>query len=418
MKKLIVSLFFACMTIGYAYAENTDVSTIDNVVYITPCTVFPGTQTTLSIQMKNTAEIRSFQFDLYLPDGVSVVKSAKGKIQGALNPDRLPEEDEHTLTFSEQPDGAIRFLSGSEFAETFTGTDGVIATLKINVAADVVAGDYPVYIRNIVLSENDIANHYDTELVESTITVGGPAETRVVFDETSTSMLVNIEPATNADVRVKRTIKANEWSTLVLPFAVTKAQLEQAFGEGVNVDLADFTSWSSKKDADGNTVGITVVFTTITDVAANHPCIIKTNANVTEFTLDGVNIEELEEEPTVQVDDKAYLYGTYVAGTTVPKNKLFLNGNQFWYSMGQTKMKAMRAYFDFYDVLTSVEDGGAAKIRFQFENNNATAIQTIAANAEDNVIYSINGVRMGTADKLKALPKGLYIVNGKKVIIK
>ena len=424
MKKLIVSLFFACMTIGYAYAENTDVSTIDNVVYITPCTVFPGTQTTLSIQMKNTAEIRSFQFDLYLPDGVSVVKSAKGKIQGALNPDRLPEEDEHTLTFSEQPDGAIRFLSGSEFAETFTGTDGVIATLKINVAADVVAGDYPVYIRNIVLSENDIANHYDTELVESTITVGGPAETRIVFDETSTSLPTLPTPATNVDVRVKRTIKANEWSTICLPFAMSEGQVQAAFGG--DVQLADFTGTDPVFD-DKDVAGINVNFSSVVAIEANHPYIIKVSSPVTEFTADGVDIIADEENACVEFDNGktgsrrvvySGFYGTYHAETVLDEFTLFLNDNKFWYSAGGTRMKAFRAFFDFLDILTSVKEGGEAKIRFQFENSNATAIQTIAANAEDNVIYSINGVRMGTADKLKALPKGLYIVNGKKVIIK
>lgn len=127
MKKVIISLILAVITYCYANAGNTDVNTIDNVVYITPFTVSSGVQTSLSVRMKNTAQIRSFQFDLYLPEGISAVKSSKGRIQGSLNQERLPEEDQHLLTFSEQPDGAIRFLCGSEYDEKFIGNDGEIA---------------------------------------------------------------------------------------------------------------------------------------------------------------------------------------------------------------------------------------------------------------------------------------------------
>lgn len=412
MKKIIVSLFLACMTISYAYAKNTDVSTIDNVVYITPCTVSSGTQTTLSVQMKNTALIRSFQFDLYLPDGISVVKSAQGRIRGELNAARLPEDDEHELTFSEQPDGAIRFLCGSQYEETFTGTDGVIATLQINVAADVVAGDYPVYIRNIVLSENDIANHYDTELVESTITVGGPAETRIVFDETSTSLPTLPTPATNVDVRVKRTIKANEWSTICLPFAMTGTQVKGAFGE--DVQLAELKSW---EEVDDDVIEVT--FSDVAAIEANTPYVLKVSKEITEFTVDGVDVDP-EDEPAVTMGKMSRgTFGSFT-GSYVPvlidEECLFLSDNKFWYSTGKTRMKGYRAYFYFQTVL-SVYSGGEAKVRF-FIDDTATDIEGISSSMSSDAVYSVNGVRMGTADKLKALPKGLYIVDGKKVIIK
>ena len=115
-------------------SEDTDISQMDNVIYVEKTEALAGSKQTLSFKMKNTASIRSFQFDLYLPNGVSVVKSAKGKIQGALSPNRLPEEDEHQLTFSEQADGAIRFLCSSQYDETFTGSDGEIATLQIDTS--------------------------------------------------------------------------------------------------------------------------------------------------------------------------------------------------------------------------------------------------------------------------------------------
>jgi hypothetical protein len=399
------------MGVGHAVADDVTVSDV---------TIPQGGQAVVNISLSNPNYVYTAgQMVLSLPDGVSAVLNASGN--PTIEKGERFASTEHGIGSSHKLDGTEQFSIFSISSEAIPGTDGILFGVLITADESLAVGT--VLEGTLVEIEMTTTDAVRTLFNDKTfkITIGEPADTRIVLDETSTTML-DIEPATNADVRVKRTIKANEWSTLVLPFAVTEAQLEEAFGEGVDVELADFTSWSSEEDADENIVGINVGFTTITEVEANHPCIIKTNADITEFTLDGVDIEELEEEPTVQVGKKkaerGYLIGTYVAGTTVPEYDVFLNGNQFWYSMGLTKMKAMRAYFEFADVLTSVEGGSETKIRFHIEDNDATAIQSIAANAENNVIYSINGVRMGSADKLKALPKGLYIVNGKKVIIK
>ena len=149
----------------------TDITALDNVIYIEPMEARAGTQATISLKMKNTAAIRGFQFDLCLPEGVTVVKSSKGKIQGALSADRLPDEDEHTLTFSEQSGNVIRFLCSSQYDETFTGSDGEIATLQVSIADDMEDGDYPVYMRNITLTETDISKFYSTDLVQSKLTI-------------------------------------------------------------------------------------------------------------------------------------------------------------------------------------------------------------------------------------------------------
>ena len=151
---------------------NTDVGAYDNVIYIEPFSATAGEQIELSIKMKNTAAIRGFQFDLYLPEGMTVVKSSKGKIQGTLNADRLPDEDEHQLTFSEQPDGAIRFLCSSQYDETFTGNDGELITLKVKVAAGMADGDYPIQMKKMKLTETDISKFYEAELIETMVTIG------------------------------------------------------------------------------------------------------------------------------------------------------------------------------------------------------------------------------------------------------
>ena len=153
--------------------SGTDYTAYSNVIYVAPATFDlgdQGSETTLSICMNNTAQIRGFQFDLYLPEGMTAMKSSKGKYLVSLNSARLPEDDEHTLTVAEQSDGAIRFLCGSQYDETFTGTSGEIATIKVSVEG-MTAGEYPVTLKSIKLSETDVSNHYDVAEIVTTFTV-------------------------------------------------------------------------------------------------------------------------------------------------------------------------------------------------------------------------------------------------------
>lgn len=152
---------------------DTDLSTIDNTLYVEHAEVHTGTQAMLNIAMKNMADIRGFECKLYLPEGVTAAKSPKGKVQGSLCDGRLPDEDEHTLTFSEHNEDGyyVHILCGSEYEETFTGNDGTIIMLLVNIAEDMEDGDYPVILKNIKLSENDIRIYYETERVISTLTV-------------------------------------------------------------------------------------------------------------------------------------------------------------------------------------------------------------------------------------------------------
>ena len=394
------------------HATNTDVSDIPNVIYISPFSAAAGSQVSVSIEMKNVVAIRGFQFDLYLPNGVTAVKSDKGRIQGSLSEGRLPDEDEHDLTFSEQEDGAIRFLCSSQYDETFTGTNGEIATLQVRIAGDMAIGDYPILLKNVKLTETDISYFYLTELVETTITITEPADTRTVLDENSTTVPAS---AANVDVRVKRTINANEWSTICLPFAMTEVQVKEAFGD--DVQLADFIGTNPEYDENDNVVAITANFTEAQAIEANYPYIIKVSTAVTEFTVDGVDIVADEDEAYIEFDNGktgsrrvvySGFYGTYHAQTVLDEFTLFLSDNKFWYSTGLTKMKAFRAYFEFLDILTEVEEANGIKI---WVGDDATGIEDLNADLNlNNAIYNMAGQRVGKDYK------GIVIENGKKII--
>ena len=198
MKKILFLLAVFCLTQAVTVQADTDLAAYSNVIYVAPATVNPnvdGNETTLSICMNNKAEIRGFQFDLYLPEGMTAVKSSKGKFAVSLNKARLAEDDEHTLTVAEQSDGAIRFLCGSQYDETFTGSSGEIATIKVNIA-DLTASEYPITLKAIKLSETDITHFYEVPEVVTSFTVSssaGPDESST--DYTAYSNVIYVAPA-------------------------------------------------------------------------------------------------------------------------------------------------------------------------------------------------------------------------------
>ena len=385
----------------------TDVSTLNNAIYIEPFTAEANGETQVSIKMKNTAEIRGFQFDLYLPEGMTAKKDANNRIVSTLNNNRRPAGDQHTLTLSEQPDGAIRFLCGSQFDETFTGTDGEIATLTICVAANVATGEKTVYLRKMKLTETDISKYYVTSEVETTVTVTGAADGRIVLNETSTTAP---EDANGVDVRIVRTIYANEWSTICLPFAMTNAQVTEAFGDGVL--LGDFNGYVYNEDDEK----ITVKFNSATAIEANHPYIIKVTERVDEFTVDGVDIvpsTNLTINKGTSRRPKAII-GNYIAGTKIGNGCLFLNSNKFYYSVGTTEIGAYRAYFNFDDLLPEFEANYAeARITIIFDDE-ATGIDASLTNSEKEKreVFNLKGTRVLHPKK------GIYVKDGKKVVIK
>lgn len=417
MKKLLLPLAFCLSFMALqTHAQDTDIKNYNNIIYIEPVSVNAGSTHTLSVKMKNSVEVEGFQFDLILPEGMNFDIDEDGFPKAYLSEERTNSRKTNTFESSVQPNGCLRTFGASSNGSVIDGNDGEIALITIKIASSLPEGDYVLKMEGIVISDhvnaNDIA---DTEKFQTTIKVLPPLDTRTVLDETST---VLPEAAVGVDVRVKRTLTANVWNTIVLPFAMTSQQVGEAFGDGVQ--LADFTGYEIDEDKNGDITGIAVQFQSVNAIEANHPYIIKVKEPISEFTVDGVDIDP-EDEPTNAVIKRtkkqwSEMIGTYVANTVVEDDMLFLNGNKFWYSTGQTVMMGYRAYFDFYDVLTSVENADA-KVTFEV-NGETTDITGVADPHLEGEVYNVQGLHMGKNADMKRLPKGVYIVNGKKVTVK
>ena len=281
-----------------------------------------------------------------------------------------------------------------------------LVSVSFKVGESVVVGEYDVTLKNIMFEYGISDKDYSEDITFKINVVSSHA---VLLDETSTMVP---ESAEDVKVIVKRTINANEWSTICLPFAMTEAQVKAAFGD--DVQLGDFTGYDVKDEGETITVNFTDV--TPTTIEANHPYIIKVSAPVTEFTVDGVDIDPQDAEINKGTSRKPKAFiGNYVAGTEVENGCLFLNNNKFWYSVGTTKIKAFRAYFNFFDLLPDFEENyaEAPAITFGFNNGGVTGIESISNGMSTNdSYYNLNGQRVETPRK------GLYILNNKKVVVK
>ncbi len=179
MKKIFIPILMLCL--GFAtqvQAEDTDLTTLNNVIYVEPMTVDvekDGTEIYLSFQMKNSAEIRGFQFDMYLPAGMEPVlleEDGEEYYDYGLTAARLKRNDNHTLSYSVQDDGAYRFLCGSMGDFTFKGNSGEVAFFLMSVKG-MEDGNYPIILKNMKLTETDISVSYEVSEVETTLTLVG-----------------------------------------------------------------------------------------------------------------------------------------------------------------------------------------------------------------------------------------------------
>ncbi len=191
-----------------------------------------------------------------------------------------------------------------------------------------------------------------------------------------------------ANVTLTRSITANKWSTIVLPFAV--ANVESVFGTGTQV--------AQLNNVNGNTLS----FQSVTSMNANEPYMIKTAANFATANISGVSI--VEGTPAKTVSGVTF-QGVYAAGN-IPAGAYFVSGNQLYRASDATNtIKPFHAYF--------TTSNNAPELNFVIDGG-TTGISTMhnSQSIMHNEYYNLAGQRVSQPTK------GLYIVNGKKMIVK
>lgn len=270
---------------------------------------------------------------------------------------------------------------------------------------------------------------------------------------------LQVNPSTSGTLILKRTMKTDTWSSIMLPVNLTAGQVKTAFGENVKL---------SHHPKQHNTVKTRIEFKSVDlsnddDVAikANELYLIKPTKVPTGFNQedpyekqlkDGskikvkapyyvINSVSLKKDPSTlgnytngvikesattstTADEKLQFCGSVInqTGNVVPANSYALGSNdgKWHFTQNALPVKGFRCW------IATGSEAYAKTIRFfidGIEEDMVTGIDNVVVENSNNevmgTVYNLNGqvVRAG-ATSLEGLPKGIYIVNNKKYIVK
>lgn len=270
-----------------------------------------------------------------------------------------------------------------------------------------------------------------------------------------------------SEVYLHRTMNAGKWNSLVLPINLTVGQVMRIFGNQVRVSefkgaidanhpqriifepiKANQTDpdaiaieagklYLVKPTADGgmptNQEEKTFTYNgktiSVTDYYTIVGVTFKKKSDIADDAYSG-RVRGTEGDEELGTNQKVQFVGTYVKcfdNDLIPANSYVLNGNNkggttglWYYRTVPTKTKGFRGW------LQSVTGQASNVFEYEIEgvveqvNGNTTAIDGIEAAQQHSAnIYNLNGqlVRQG-ATSTEGLPSGLYIVGGKKLVVK
>lgn len=399
-KCILLLLFLLCM--GHVWAGNS--------LSVKPVTIAKNGAVGLAIETDfEKDDFIGYQFDVTLPKGLAFKLNSSNKVVATSYTEL--DIDGNVYSTSETST-TYRLIASKMGNPTIPSGSYVLLTIALESDGSLSVNDVcPCSLTEIRFSDS---NQQKTEMQDVNFSV--TISDKVVLDE-------NYPAAPNAtddevDILVKRTIKANQWSTICLPFDIPKEQVHAAFGSGVQLAMFDDEDGYAVNDDGSIEVNFVDVDLSEDDFYANLPYIIKTSVDISEFEVTAQitpNEDEAKVEYKKTIKGKkttvGSFTGTFHAGTVIPNESLFLSDNKFYYSVGKTKCKAYRAYFWFKDVLADLNNAGS-RITLQFNDDATTGIRNLRGEETDAKIYDLQGRRV------KKQSKGLYIVNNKKVVIK
>lgn len=250
---------------------------------------------------------------------------------------------------------------------------------------------------------------------------------------------ISVPQYKDVTISFSQTYSKTSWNTLCLPFTVTEKETAEIFGaESDGLELLIMSGF----EVEGTKATISFVYHEIQNILAGYPYLIKSGKDgVTSFTVHNKLIDPATTLKEYSFNGYTFkgVDGFCTPGVHTDSNKnyfslqlkqgdLFLSGNKFWQSAGSSYLRGYRAY------IKSPASPGAKNltaITLSFgsadnSSNTTTSIEFVdvtpdASEVFDYVmpkkgVYNMSGQKV--AGTVVGLPSGLYIVNGKKIVIK
>lgn len=240
---------------------------------------------------------------------------------------------------------------------------------------------------------------------------------------------------------IRRYFNVDKWESLILPCTLTGDQVKQTFGGDKQVKLSAF------EKVEGTCVYFKTVDTDKEGIVAGKLYIIKVGkeadiktkneeytfpwGNNTTVKVKGPIYQVKGVVPPTFIDDgvtreetsggyKVQFHGFYYdPGVAPAKAYVVNNGDMYHLSSDWNNFVGTSWYVTITDA-----QGNAKALSFSFDGDSSTtAIENVAGQEDatvqtDEFVYNLSGQRVGTRNNMSNLSSGIYVVAGKKFVVK
>ncbi len=251
----------------------------------------------------------------------------------------------------------------------------------------------------------------------------------LVLDEDET--LDDNRSLTKATMVFHRTFTTKQWNSLILPVDMNAKQVTAAFGK--DTKLAKFDKYDKNwiyfspvvPDANGNMLKANIPYII---KPTKEPDYVNRNYNVGSdkekhidgpvYTVTGIYYGgQPTEMRCMDTGSSANTgmthYGSYVYRQEVPAKSYMLSKGDMVHT---SKVHNVKSYRSWLEETTPSEN--TLQLIVSDSDNSTTGIKVIEEAPQNaNAVYNVNGMRMNSSNT-DNLPKGVYIINNKKVVIK
>ena len=414
-------------------AKHTDAGTYDLVIAADVKNVFPATllanynetinlfydSNKYTVKQKPLTKITALQQSLAVGDAQSalVANEFTVAIEGAKEADLAALYTKLT--------GKLKFAT---YVNKGSEADPKLTTVPTTSSANQFDAATSTYLKGIIFDTtvNDLGNYtfpMNGTAVDATkviagdlvVTAAGATATFDIDATATTQITANVAKKLDAyisNATTKRTLWANEWNAIVLPFDITPYKFIEAIGTYAIFDVMQTS---------GTAMNFKI---TINSIPAYTPFLVKVDKDVVlnDKKFEDVTIKAIDETALAVANDAYIFQGNLAKNTPVPAWIVTANskgkGSIDLYHNVEGKTNYPCYAFGAYIKAKPATPANQAPVIYIEEADGSTTAIT-AINAEGVAVkadgwYTLNGIKLNAAPT----EKGIYINNGKKVVIK